>query len=270
MEKQPEQKNVFQRLCDVRKKCGEIVKTNGPLYAYASSPDVLSAVNGHINDAGLFLHTKTVDHSVSEREKMVKGELKKYLFTELILEYTWINAENPSDQVSTRWYSQGIDDSCQEKGVGKAYTYAEKYFLLKTFNIPTPNDDPDDAKNQKMDQKSEKIGGNQNAFIPAQPQAAQKQPFNPQQKNRGPFEPNSTRFAGGKYAGKDITEVTDKSYLNWLLENKKQYYDQASIDLIADRIISMDMSESIAENKPKITLQNMEYNTNFITEGGPF
>jgi hypothetical protein len=43
--------------------------------------------------------------------------------------------------VSCRWYGQGIDSG--ERGVGKAMTYAEKYFLLKFFNIPTDEDDPD-------------------------------------------------------------------------------------------------------------------------------
>ena len=45
------------------------------------------------------------------------------------------------------FYGQGVDIS-GEKGVGKALTYAEKYFLLKFFNIPTDEADPDDANNQ--------------------------------------------------------------------------------------------------------------------------
>jgi hypothetical protein len=40
------------------------------------------------------------------------------------------------------FYAQGVDIA-GEKGVGKALTYGEKYFLLKTFNIATDKDDPD-------------------------------------------------------------------------------------------------------------------------------
>lgn len=47
------------------------------------------------------------------------------------------------------FYAQGIDTE-GEKGVGKALTYAEKYFLLKQFNIATDTDDPDSFQN-KMD-----------------------------------------------------------------------------------------------------------------------
>lgn len=43
---------------------------------------------------------------------------------------TWINIHNPSEIVACSWYSQGVDIE-GEKGVGKALTYAEKYFLLK-------------------------------------------------------------------------------------------------------------------------------------------
>jgi hypothetical protein len=62
--------------------------------------------------------------------------------TELDLEFTWINADKPEETVTVcPWYGQGVDNS--EKGVGKSLTYAEKYFILKTFNIPTDKDDPD-------------------------------------------------------------------------------------------------------------------------------
>ena len=63
------------------------------------------------------------------------------MFTELDLEFTWINAENPEETIVCPWYGQGVDSG--EKGVGKALTYAEKYFILKQFNIATDKDDPD-------------------------------------------------------------------------------------------------------------------------------
>ncbi|MNP04955.1 ERF superfamily protein [compost metagenome] len=52
------------------------------------------------------------------------------------------------------WYSQGVDIA-GEKGVGKALTYGEKYFILKFFNIPTDKDDPDTFQ-KKYEQKASK------------------------------------------------------------------------------------------------------------------
>ena len=56
-------------------------------------------------------------------------------FTELIMTMTWINSDNPEETIECPWYAQGVD-TAGEKGVGKALTYGEKYFLLKFFNIP--------------------------------------------------------------------------------------------------------------------------------------
>jgi hypothetical protein len=69
-------------------------------------------------------------------------EKPKAIFTELIMEYTWVDVEEPTQTIVCPFYGQGID-FVGEKGVGKALTYAEKYFLLKFFNIPTDRDDPD-------------------------------------------------------------------------------------------------------------------------------
>ena len=71
-----------------------------------------------------------------------KGNPTVDLLTEIFITFKWINAENPEETLTVKWYGQGVDTS-GEKGVGKAYTYAEKYFLLKFFNIPTDKDDPD-------------------------------------------------------------------------------------------------------------------------------
>jgi hypothetical protein len=54
---------------------------------------------------------------------------------------TWVDTES-GEELSIPWYGQGVD-LAGEKGVGKALTYAEKYFILKQFNIPTDKDDPD-------------------------------------------------------------------------------------------------------------------------------
>jgi hypothetical protein len=53
--------------------------------------------------------------------------------------------------ITCTWYGQGVDIA-GEKGVGKAMTYAEKYFMLKFFNIPTDKDDPDSFQD-KLDKE---------------------------------------------------------------------------------------------------------------------
>jgi hypothetical protein len=138
------QLNIYQKFIEVRKVVPYLQKgASGPQFQYVSSSQVLSAVIEKMNEIGLFLEVEVVDKRVMTKEKKNSkgGETTEY-FTELDLKYTWVNAENPAERVEKTWYGQGID-TAGEKGVGKALTYAEKYFILKWFNIATDKDDPD-------------------------------------------------------------------------------------------------------------------------------
>lgn len=78
-----------------------------------------------------------------------KGEVKKNLFERIETIYRFINVENPQEYIDITSYGDGIDS--QDKSVGKAMTYADKYALLKAYKIIT-GDDPD--QNASDDLKS--------------------------------------------------------------------------------------------------------------------
>ncbi len=140
--------NIYQKLIEVRKAVPYLQKeTKGFQYNYVSSSQVLSAVKAKMDEVGLLLIPRILDVQVSHKVVEGKdkyGNVKKTTtyFTELTMEFTWVDADSPDDSIVCSWYGQGIDIE-GEKGVGKALTYAEKYFLLKTFNIATDKDDPD-------------------------------------------------------------------------------------------------------------------------------
>ena len=140
--------NIYQKLIEVRKAVPYLQKeAEGQQYKYVGSSQVLSSVRSKMDELGLLLTVKVVGHNVEGEtvENTDKyGKIKKTttFFTELDLEFTWINAENPEETLTLPFYGQGVDIA-GEKGVGKALTYAEKYFLLKQFNIATDKDDPD-------------------------------------------------------------------------------------------------------------------------------
>jgi hypothetical protein len=139
--------NIYQKLVEVRKAVPYLQKeAKGHQYNYVSSSQVLAAVRKKMDEVGLLLIPSVVD-----KEVHIDG---KNIFTELKMEFTWVNAEKPDETIKTPWYGQGMDIA-GEKGVGKALTYAEKYFLLKFFNIATDKDDPD-AFQHKDEQKPEK------------------------------------------------------------------------------------------------------------------
>ena len=144
--------NIYQKLIEVRKSVPYLQKgADGPQFKYVSSSQVLASLKNAMDELGLLLIPSVVEHKVTEqvveyldkdRYGNEKPKKTSTYFTELDLIYTWINAEKPEEKVTCAWYGQGVDIA-GEKGVGKALTYAEKYFMLKFFNIPTDKDDPD-------------------------------------------------------------------------------------------------------------------------------
>lgn len=74
------------------------------------------------------------------------------------------NIENVDDYIIA--VSSGTGADTQDKGVGKAMTYAYKYLLLRTFAIPT-GEDPDKISSAELDdkEKNKKISQSQAKVI---------------------------------------------------------------------------------------------------------
>lgn len=154
-----EKLNIYQKLLEVRKSVSYLKKeAESNQYKYTGSAQVLASVRDKINEMGLILVPRIIDKNLlAETVEFVEKEKPKKTttyFTELTLSMTWVNTDDPSETVVCPWYSQGVDIA-GEKGVGKALTYGEKYFILKFFNIPTDKDDPDTFQ-QKHEQKASK------------------------------------------------------------------------------------------------------------------
>ncbi|MGF6951912.1 hypothetical protein QF028_004417 [Neobacillus sp. B4I6] len=141
--------NIYQKLVEVRKAVPYLKKeAEGKQYKYTGSSQVLASVRAKMDELGLLLIPRITGKEISESQiefKDTSGNVTKRTttyFTELIMTMTWVNADKPDETIECPWYGQGVDIA-GEKGVGKALTYAEKYFILKQFNIATDKDDPD-------------------------------------------------------------------------------------------------------------------------------
>ncbi len=136
--------NVYQKLIEVRKSVPYLQKENsGSQYKYVSSSQTLSSLREKLDEHNLLLIPEVISTNVlTETVEKADGKKTTTYFTELTMQFTWVNAEKPDEKIVCPWYGQGVDIA-GEKGVGKALTYAEKYFMLKFFNIATDKDDPD-------------------------------------------------------------------------------------------------------------------------------
>lgn len=70
--------------------------------------------------------------------------------TSVNVKYKIVNKDNPEEFEILSSSGEGADT--QDKGIGKAMTYAYKYMLLRTFAIPT-GEDPDKISSDEMTDK---------------------------------------------------------------------------------------------------------------------
>ena len=120
-------------------------------YKYVGSDTVVNAIREKMNELQLLLVPEITGAKVTDGE--TKSGTARY-FTELFMSMVWIDDEN-RERMAVPWYGQGVD-LAGEKGVGKALTYAEKYFFLKFFHIPTTKDDPDADTRTAKGEKSQR------------------------------------------------------------------------------------------------------------------
>jgi hypothetical protein len=182
--------NIYQKLIEVRKVVPYLQKEAvGNQYNYVSSSQVLAATKLKMDELGLILIPRVTNHKVSEsiieQKNPTSGDVFKRTttyFTELDMTMTWVNAEDPKETIECPWYGQGVDIA-GEKGVGKALTYSEKYFMLKFFNIPTDKDDPDSFQ-AKHDDKPEVTAVKTTTVD--KPKEEKQKPFGTSLKTEGP------------------------------------------------------------------------------------
>lgn len=73
--------------------------------------------------------------------------------THVDVKYRLVNVESPDEFIEVVSCGDGADS--QDKGSGKAMTYAYKYMWLRTFALPT-GEDPDKISSEELDEKSRK------------------------------------------------------------------------------------------------------------------
>lgn len=133
---------IFQALLEVQKGIDVIPKNDsGYNYKYANSSTVLGTIRPLLNKHGLILKQEAIS-IVTDRIETTnkKGDPKLEMLCTVSFRFTWVHAET-GETDENLFITMGCNDL--DKGVGSAHTYAERYFLLKYFHIPTDADDPD-------------------------------------------------------------------------------------------------------------------------------
>lgn len=140
--------NLYQKLVEIRKEVVKFEKDESSGsekfgYKYVSGSQAIAKIRTKMDDLQILLvpqvkplnhHTfnYTTSKGVEKTDQVILGDMS----------YVWINAENPEERLEIPWQIFGQQDDIS-KAFGSGLTYSERYFILKFFQAPTDDLDPD-------------------------------------------------------------------------------------------------------------------------------
>lgn len=115
-------------------------QTGSARYGYISGSKLLGVIRPMMDKYGLLLTQEIVGIENIPTTYMTRNGEKTEMFTSLHIRFTWIDVDDGSTMTND-FFANGMNS--WDKGLGSALTYAERYYLLKTFHIATDEDDVD-------------------------------------------------------------------------------------------------------------------------------
>lgn len=189
--------SIYKKLLKIQQEIDKFVKdSKSHNYNYASGNQVLSKIRPLMNKLGLILKQEVLEIKNERMDYKTKYGEKSEILTTTKQKFTWVDTET-GEKDENLFGANGMND--WEKGLGSALTYAERYFLLKYFHIPTDEDDIDNPKRKKEYTNQGKSNNNKIEDY------------------------NTYKMKGGKHKDKTLKEILeeDRSYLDWLYGNDK-------------------------------------------------
>lgn len=97
-------------------------------YTFVSHDAVTAAIRPHLLEHGIVVIPSVTNHTQDGNR------------TEVDILVSFVNVDAPDDKVEIQFFGYGVDQ--QDKGPGKAFSYAKKYAFLQLFCLET-GDDPE-------------------------------------------------------------------------------------------------------------------------------
>jgi hypothetical protein len=115
-------------------------QTGAARYNYVSGAKLLGVIRPLMDKLGLILTQEVVNIKNEPITYTTRNGEKTEMFTTAHIRFTWTDVEDGS-QIVNEFFANGMN--AWDKGLGSALTYAERYYLMKTFHIATDEDDVD-------------------------------------------------------------------------------------------------------------------------------
>ncbi len=144
-----EKKNLYQKLLVIQQRIVGLGKDKSAFnYKYVTGDKVLGEIKPLMNEMGLLLKQEVLsienarqDYQLIDKSGNVRN--KSEILSKVMMRFTWVDCET-GEKDENLFGANGQND--WDKGCGSAYTYAERYFLLKYFHIATDEDDIDNSE----------------------------------------------------------------------------------------------------------------------------
>lgn len=158
--------NLYEKLALIAKNVKILKKSkSGYNYTYVPAEDILAGIQGRMEEYGVSLIPTITSWNIEYPARFkVKyssgGERQEFPVNDVVItggiKYTWVDNHNPTERIDVPWAFFGQQEDASQ-AFGSALTYAERYFLLKYFQIATSND-PDEiiAKKKELESAEER------------------------------------------------------------------------------------------------------------------
>ena len=165
-----EKLSVIQKLANIREMV-EVLRKNkkGHGYFYVTEDEILARVAAGMKKYGVSLIPSIVPgtlvvhpYQFNKSRPAKNGEVLLETVSETVIHaemlFKWVNNDDASDFVDVPWVfigQQGSTNQNASQVFGSALTYSNRYFMLKYFQIATPDDDPDSWREKKEEAAQE-------------------------------------------------------------------------------------------------------------------
>ena len=157
---------LVQKLSKIREMVEVLLKNKKSFTGYYVPEDeILARIAAGEKKYGVFLSVRivpgtliTTPVSYTKTKKDKAGNLTNEEVNEVRVQadtvYTWINCDDIEDTMEVPWAIVGQQGDTSQ-AFGSALTYANRYFMLKFFQVATTNDDPDNWREKKDEAEQE-------------------------------------------------------------------------------------------------------------------
>lgn len=158
--------NIYQKLARIRKQVEVMQRSkSGFGYKYVPEDAILAKVSVFMDRYHLSLipgivpaTTIVSPYSYRKTKNLKDGTIIEENVNEILVTadttWTWVDDDDPESRIEVPWALVGQQADASQ-AFGSGLTYSGRYFLLKYFNIATPNDDPDAFRSKQKQAAAE-------------------------------------------------------------------------------------------------------------------